>query len=60
MSSINIASHGRVGKVSAISIGSFGRLYRATISKIVTLTIAEVMNLVSVVKTVLNMESRFE
>jgi len=26
----NIASHGRVGKVSAMSISSFGRLYRKT------------------------------
>jgi len=55
----NIASHGRTRKVSALSIASFGRLYRG-IREIVEVTIAEIMNLVSRVKTVLNMTSEIE
>lgn len=56
----NIASHGRTRKISGMAIASFGRLYRSFISEPVEVTIAEIMNLVSRVKTVLNMESRIE
>lgn len=59
----SIASHGRTGKVSGMSVGSFGRLYRSIIGvipPIVTLFIAEVMNLSSKIDTILNIESRFE
>jgi hypothetical protein len=60
MSGMSIASHGRAGKASGMSIGSFGRLYKSFISEIIPVTIAEIMNLVSRVRTVLNMESRIE
>lgn len=59
----SIASHGRTGKASGMSVGSFGRLYRsisAVVPPAVKLFIAEVMNLVSEIDTVLNLESRFE
>ena len=62
MSAGQIASHGRIGKVSGMAIGSFGRLYRSIITEVIPViaAIVEVMNLASRVKTVLNIESRIE
>ncbi len=60
MSGMSIAAHGRAGKVSAMSISSWGRLYRGIISEIIEVTIAEIMNLVSRVRTVLDVQSRIE
>ena len=60
MNALSIASHGRAGKISGISIASFGRIYKDFISQVIEVTIAEIMNLVSRVQTVLNIESRIE
>ncbi len=60
MSGMSIASHGRAGKASGMSIGTFGRLYKSFISEPIEVTIAEIMNLVSRVRTVLRMESGIE
>lgn len=59
MSGMSIASHGRVGKTSGMSIGSLGRLYKAivTIPEVVVVGIAEIMKLVSRVKMVMGIES---
>ena len=52
-----IASHGRVRQVSALSITSFGRLYRGIVIGAVTVGIAEIVKLVSRVKTIFEMRS---
>lgn len=58
---MSIASHGRAGKASGMSIGSFGRLYRriaGVIPPIVIEGLREVWNLLSRINTVVNIESR--
>lgn len=60
MGGMGIASHGRAGKASGMSIGSFGRLYKVFITEAVEVTIAEIMNLVSRIRTILDLESRIE
>ena len=52
----NIASHGRIGRISSVTIGSFGRLiesWRVTI-------IVEVMRLVSEIKRTMELISRIK
>jgi hypothetical protein len=58
----SIASHGRTGQVTALSLGSFGRLVSrlAEISPILAGGIVEVWNLVSRVNTLLRMESKID
>jgi len=55
----SIASHGRVGKVSALSITSFGRLYKA-IEEIIVVGVTEIMHLVSKINTTINLISRVD
>ena len=57
-----IASHGRTGQVTALALGSFGRLLK-TISALPPIIIGglqEVWNLMSKINTTLNIESRIE
>lgn len=55
-----IASHGRTGQVTALALGSFGRLLKAMreFPPIVVGGIREVWNLLSKINTVVNIESR--
>ena len=55
----SIASHGRTKKVSLLTIGSLGRLQKA-ISTIVDLGKTEIIHLVSIVRTVMDLESRVD
>lgn len=57
-----IASHGRTGQVTALALGSFGRLLKALreFPPIVIEGLREVWNLVSRITTTLNIESRIE
>lgn len=55
----SIASHGRTGRVSSASLGSFGRLLRQIgLPPIIEGLIVEVWNLMSRINTVINIESR--
>ena len=55
----SIASHGRTGHVTALSLGSFGRLLKLIgLPPIVIEGLVEVWNLVSRISTRLNIESR--
>jgi hypothetical protein len=51
-----IASHGRTGRVSALTIASFGRLAKAVAIKI----IVEVMRLISEISQRLELTSRIK
>ena len=59
----SIASQGKVGKVSALSVASFGRLYRylvGVIPPVIIGEIVEVWNLVSRITRVLSLQSRVD
>lgn len=57
-----IASHGRTGQVTALQLGSFGRLLKALreLPPIVIEGLREVWNLISRINTTLDIESRIE
>lgn len=56
MSGMSIASHGRAGKVSAMSIASVGRLYRA-IAGVVGVALREIMRLTSTITKIMSLDS---
>jgi hypothetical protein len=55
----SIASHGRTKKVSLLSIGSLGRLQKI-VTGIIVLGTTEIINLISIVRTIMTLESRVD
>lgn len=54
-----IASHGKTGKVSAITLGSFGRLIKG-IEEIIITAKTEIISLVSAIRPIMNLISRID
>ncbi len=54
-----IASHGRIGKVSLRTIGSFGRLIKG-IEEIIITGRTEIISLVSAIHPIMNLTSRVD
>ncbi len=53
----SIASKGRTGKVSAMSIASHGRLYRDIIAEVVAVVLREIMRFNSTINRIMNLDS---
>lgn len=55
----SIASHGKTKKVSALAIGSLGRLQKV-VEEIIDIGKTEIINLISTVRKVMNLGSRVD